>query len=83
MGYGYGFPMFNYYNVLPYYIGAVLSFFVGFIWSVKILFIFSLVASGITMFIFIRELFEQKAAFVSAVLYTFAPYKALDIYVSS
>ncbi len=36
MGYGNGFPLFNYYGVFPYYLGAILSFIFGFILSVFI-----------------------------------------------
>src|SRR5258708_5359335 len=38
MGYGNGFPLFNYYSVFPYYIGGLLSYVFGYIISAKILF---------------------------------------------
>src|SRR3989304_10348317 len=38
MGYGNGFPLFNYYSVLPYYLGAVLSYVLGYIGAAKVLF---------------------------------------------
>ncbi len=38
MGYGNGYPLFNYYSVFPYYLGAILSFIFGFLVSAKILF---------------------------------------------
>lgn len=38
MGYGNGFPLFNFYGVFPYYLGAILSFIFGYIGSAKILF---------------------------------------------
>jgi len=81
MGSGYGFPLFNYYGVFPYYIAAVASYFVGFIGAAKLIFFLPLVFSGVFMYILVKEVFNKEAAFVAALLYTFAPYRALDIYV--
>lgn len=81
MGYGFGFPLFNYYSVLPYYIGALLSFLVGFIAAAKILFFIPLVLGGVSMYFLAKELFGKMPAFVSGVLFLFAPYRALDAYV--
>lgn len=81
MGYGNGFPLFNYYSALPYYIGAKLSFLIGYIWSAKILFFIPLVLSGFFMYLLGKELFGKIAGIVSATLYLFAPYLALDLYV--
>ncbi len=78
----YGEPIFNYYAALPYYIGAavhVLGF--NFIWVSKILFILSTILSAFSMYILGKELFGKKAGFLSAVLYTYSPYRAVDIYV--
>lgn len=81
MGYGNGYPLFNYYAVLPYYIGAKLSFFVGFLTSAKILFALPLFLGAVSMYILAKELFGLYPAILAAILYTFAPYKALDTYV--
>lgn len=78
----FGEPIFNYYAPLPYYIGAlihVLGF--DFIWTAKILFILSSFLSAIGMYIFTKKLFGQKGAYLAAVLYTYAPYRAVDLYV--
>ena len=37
MGWGNGFPLFNFYGVSPYYLGSILSYLVGFINASKIL----------------------------------------------
>ncbi|MEK7168647.1 MAG: glycosyltransferase [Patescibacteria group bacterium] len=82
-GYGYGYPQFNYYPPTPYYVGAVLHR-IGFqyIDSVKILFIAGYILSALTMFLLISELLKNKwAGFVSAALYTYIPYKAVEVYV--
>lgn len=81
MGYGNGFPLFNYYGVLPYYIGGVLSFFTTFVNAAKALFFIPLVLGGISMYFLGKELFGKIPGFVVGVLYLFAPYRALDSYV--
>lgn len=81
MGYGNGFPLFNYYSALPYYMGAFLSYFLGLINSAKALFFIPLVLGGISMFFLGQKLFGKEAGFLVGVLYLFAPYRALDSYV--
>lgn len=78
----YGEPLFNFYAPLPYYIGAavhLLGF--NFIWVAKILFMLSAFLSAVTMYLLVRRLFGQKAAIFAAILYTWAPYRAVDMYV--
>lgn len=78
----YGEPIFNYYAALPYYLGFLIHLLgFNFIWVAKILFILSTFLSALTMFIFIQKLFGKKAAFLSSALYTYAPYRAVDLYV--
>ena len=81
MGYGNGYPLFNFYGVLPYYIGALFSFFAGFIGAAKILFFIPLLLGGVAMYFLAKELFGKIPGTVAAVLYLFAPYRALDSYV--
>src|SRR3990167_687683 len=79
MGFGNGFPLFNFYGVLPYYIGALLSFCFGYIGAAKVLFFIPLVLGGISMYLLGTETFrEKKAGILAGVLYLFAPYRALD-----
>jgi hypothetical protein len=81
MGWGNGFPLFNFYGVSTYYIGAIISYLTGYLVASKILFFISLTAGSFGMYLLVKELWGRYAGFVSAVLYMFAPYKALDIYV--
>lgn len=81
MGWGNGFPLFNYYGVTAYYLGAVLSFLFGFIGSAKILFYIALVAGSFGMYHLVNTVWGKVPGTVSGVLYLFAPYKALDVYV--
>lgn len=81
-GYQYGYPQFNFYPPLPYYVGGLLHL-LGFqiIDSVKILFILGYILSAITMFVFLRVLFKDKIAIFGALFYTYIPYKATEVYV--
>jgi len=82
LGYSYGYPLFNYYPPLPYYLGEVfhlLGF--SFIDSVKILFGLGFILSGIFMFFLAREFWGEWGGFLSAIFYIYAPYHAVDVYV--
>lgn len=81
LGFGNGFPLFNYYGVFPYYLGAILSLVLGFVGAAKALFFISLILGGVTMYLLARELFGKVPGFLAALFYTFAPYRALDSYV--
>lgn len=78
----FGEPLFNFYAPLPYYLGAIIKLSpLNYIWVAKILFILSSFLSALTMYLFIKHLFGNKAAFLATVLYTYAPYRAVDLYV--
>lgn len=81
MGYGNGYPLFNYYSALPYYVGGILSFLLGLVNAAKALFFIPLVLGGISMYLLAQKLFNKEAGFLSGILYLFAPYRALDSYV--
>lgn len=81
MGWGNGFPLFNFYGVSTYYFGAIISYVTGYLIASKVLFFISLTAGSFGIYLLAKELWGKYEGFVSAVLYMFAPYKALDIYV--
>lgn len=81
-GYQYGYPQFNYYPPSVYYLGEIFHLTgMQFIDAVKILFILGFILSALTCFIFLKSLFGEWPAFVGAFLYTYTPYKAVDVYV--
>ncbi len=82
MGYGFGYPLFNYYPPLPYLVGQGIRL-LGFAFTdtAKILFILSFVVSGLTMYMLAKEFFGRIAGTLSAVFYIWAPYHAVDVYV--
>lgn len=81
-GYQYGYPLFEYYPPSVYYLGEVIHL-AGFefIDSVKILFVLGFILSGLGMYLFLRDFLGKWPGFVGAILYTYSPYKALDVYV--
>src|SRR3989338_6420414 len=77
LNWGYGHPIFEFLYPLPSYIASFFHFF-GFtlIDSVKLVFGISFVLSAITMYLFIKELFnDQKTALFASILYVIAPYR--------
>lgn len=92
-GFGYGYPQFLYYPPFVYYLGAIFHLFgLQIIDSVKLLFILGLFFSTFFMFIFLKAFFEREAkeknfeqtilpAGLGTMLYTYVPYKALEVYV--
>ncbi|TSC88440.1 MAG: hypothetical protein G01um101416_108 [Microgenomates group bacterium Gr01-1014_16] len=81
-GIGYGEPLFNFYGQFPYWLGTIFRL-SGFsvLTSVKSVFILSLVLSGISMYFLSKQFWGEKGAFVSALFYVYAPYRAVDVWV--
>ncbi|KKR00343.1 MAG: hypothetical protein UT24_C0013G0009 [Candidatus Woesebacteria bacterium GW2011_GWB1_39_12] len=80
--FGYGYPLFNFYYVLPFYLGSL--FFAAFKsiqFSFELVFVVSIVISVFGMYLFLREFFGKFAAIVGAVLFLYTPYRAVQIYV--
>lgn len=82
LGYSYGYPLFNYYPPLPYYLGE-LFYLLGFslINSVKLLFVLGFILSGFFMFFLAREFWGDLGGLLAAIFYIYAPYHAVDVYV--
>lgn len=82
MGYGYGYPLFNFYPQLPYLIGQVFRVVgLSFVTTVKLTFALSFILSGIFMYLLGKEMFGRLGGLLAAVFYTWAPYHSVDIYV--
>src|SRR3989338_6804283 len=83
LGYGYGYPLFNFYAPFPYYIGALFNLLgLGAISSAKIMMGIGMVLSGITMYILVKKITSRvDAAIVASCAYLLAPYHASLLYV--
>src|SRR3989304_1052270 len=82
LSFGLGSPVLLYYGPLPYLAGMVPKLLgASLSQSIEIVTAISLIASGITFFFWARNIFGQKAALLGSLLYMWAPYRFLDIYV--
>jgi len=80
--FGWGYPLFNFYYVLPFYIGALWFYISGSLtWSFKLVFILSIFISTPAMYLFLKQYFKKLPSFVGAILYLYTPFRALEIYV--
>ncbi|KKR11446.1 MAG: hypothetical protein UT39_C0007G0011 [Candidatus Woesebacteria bacterium GW2011_GWA1_39_21] len=83
MEWGYGQPMFNYYSAFPYYLGSFLRMVVPltYLGTVKTLFLLSFVIAAFGMYKLASQFWGKTGGVLSAILFTYAPYHAVDVYV--
>jgi hypothetical protein len=82
LGGGYGYPLFNYYGPIPYYVGEI--FFAptnNILFAAKMMFLIPFLGSFIFMYLMARKLWGEMGGSLSAVFYSYVPYHALDMYV--
>ncbi|MBI5348931.1 MAG: hypothetical protein HZB77_06365, partial [Chloroflexi bacterium] len=80
MARGFGYPMFNFYAPLSSYpLVAIHLTGMPYPVALNLTLIIYLYLAGLGMFLFTRDLFEERAAFVSAIAYMSAPYLAYNI----
>lgn len=81
-GMGYGYPLFNFYSPFPYAFSEIFHL-IGFSYidSLKIAFITPFFLSAIGMYLLGNSFFGFGGGLISSVLYTFAPYHAIDAFV--
>ncbi len=82
LGYGYGYPIYNFYGPLPYYVGALFTH-LGFsaLESTKIMFAIGILLLGWSTFALVASFWGPLAGMTAGVLTQFAPYHAVQIYV--
>lgn len=82
MGYGYGYPQFNYYGPLPYYLMEIFHLVgFGFLDSTKIGFLLSIILSAFGMYLLGKSLWGIYGGLIASVFYVYGPYRAVNIYV--
>ncbi|MCX6793800.1 MAG: hypothetical protein NTY06_01710 [Candidatus Gottesmanbacteria bacterium] len=82
LNWGYGHPILMFLYPLPSYIASLFHW-VGFSFvnSTKIVFGIAMVASGLSMYLWLGDSFGKRAGVIGALLYVFAPYRFVDLYV--
>ncbi len=82
MGYGFGYPLFNFYPPLPYYYGQLIHWLgASFTDTVKILVVLNFIVSGLAMYLLAKEFWGKWGGLIAAIFYVYAPYHSVDIYV--
>ena len=81
-GFGHGYPFWNIYGPLAYYVGEAVHL-AGFntVSAVKIVFALSMLGSAAAMYLFVRRLLGRRAAVLAGLVYVYAPYHLFDVYV--
>lgn len=82
LGFGFGYPLFNFYPPMIYIIGELFHI-IGFslIWSIKMMLILGFVTAALGMFLLVKSIYNRFAGICSAVLYTYFFYHATTVYV--
>jgi hypothetical protein len=79
--YGYGYPFFNYYAPLAYYVAEAFHLVgFGFIGAAKAAFLVGFLCSGVGMYLFARDVFDELIAVLVSVAYVFAPFHLVNVY---
>jgi len=82
LGFGHGYPLFNFYPPLIYYVSAVF-YFLGFslIWSIKLMIISGFILSGLGIYLLIKKMVGRMAAILGATVYIYFLYHSITVYV--
>lgn len=82
LNWGYGHPILMFLYPIPSY-AASLFHIIGFSYvdSLKLLFATTYILSGLFFYTWIKNFLGEKAAIVGSILYLFAPYRFVDLYV--
>lgn len=82
LGYGYGYPLYNFYGPLPYYVGGGLyAAGIPAVTATKMMMGIGMILSVVFMYLLAGTIFGRLAGILSAVLYLYAPYHAVQLYV--
>ena len=79
--FGYGYPLFNFYASLPYYLAELIHLIgLDFVDSALAFFALCLTLSGLTIYLFAKDIFGERSALLAAVAYIYAPYHLYDLF---
>jgi hypothetical protein len=79
MGWGYGYPVFNFYPPLSYFVaGLIARLGFGITPGVRIALALTFLMAGLGMYVLARDFFREEAAVIAAVAAMYAPYVAYN-----
>lgn len=82
MGYGYGYPLFNFYPPFPFLLGQVFTQIgLPYIDTVKAVGVLGFVFTALVMYVLGKEFWGRSGGVIASIMYTYAPYHSLDFYV--
>jgi len=82
LGFGYGYPVLNYYAPLSYYAAEAFHLLgAGFVDSIKLTYALGFLGSGLTMYLFAKEHLGRVPGILAALVYVYLPYHLADAYV--
>lgn len=82
LNWGYGHPILEFLYPLPSYIASIFHFIgFSFVDSVKIVFALGMILSFFFMYLWLSSFLSKSASLFGAVLYTYAPYRFVELYV--
>jgi len=82
LGFGFGYPLFNFYPPLTYYIAEIFrSLSIGYITSIKLMLLTATLIGTIGSFSFLKKIYGTLSALVGTMLFTFFSYRAITLYV--
>lgn len=80
--YNFGYPLFNFYYVMPFYLGALfLKLFGSIQLAFKLVFISSILIGVYGMYLLLREFTGKIASVAGTIIFLYTPYRAVQIYV--
>ena len=81
MGFGYGYPVLNFYSPLSYYFAWMWTALgAGYIGGLKAAHVIAILAASASMYLWASTFLPPSGAFLAAAAYTYFPYRVADIY---
>src|ERR1700722_15667116 len=82
LGFGYDYPLFNFYPSFVYYVGEVFHLFgFSYITSTKLMIGLGFILAAFFMYLFSKEYLGRIGGVVASIAYTYTPYHSVDVYV--
>jgi hypothetical protein len=80
--FGHGYPLFSFYSPLTYYLGSLLVFAgANFLVATKLVFLITFFLGAVAMYLLTKDILGRIPGLVASIVFSYAPYKAVDVYV--